>query len=46
MRPRLERFFTPFNYATISFVALFAAGALNALLIGLFHHKLLRGLRR
>ncbi|WKZ67677.1 MAG: hypothetical protein QY325_07045 [Flavobacteriales bacterium] len=42
VRPRLTRFFTPFNYASISFFALLATGAFNALLIGAIHHKLLR----
>lgn len=42
IRPRLERFFTPFNYATITFFALLAVSGLQALLIGALHHKLLR----
>jgi hypothetical protein len=42
IRPRLTRFFTPFNYASISFFALLATGAFNALFLGAIHHKLLR----
>lgn len=45
IRPRLTKFFTPFNYASISFFALLATGAANALLIGAIHHKILRRLR-
>jgi hypothetical protein len=46
VRPRIERFFTPFNYASLTFFALLAAGAFNALVIGIIHHKFLRRLRR
>ena len=46
IRPRLQGFFTPFNYATISFVALLVTGAIQALVIGLFHHKVMRSFRR
>lgn len=46
IRPRLRQFFTPFNYATITFFALLATGGFNALLIGILHHKVLRRLRR
>lgn len=42
VRPKLMRFFTPFNYASISFFALLAVGLANALIIGTIHHKLLR----
>lgn len=42
VRPRMLRFFTPFNYASISFFALLAVGLANALVIGAIHHKLLR----
>lgn len=42
VRPRLMAFFTPFNYASMSFFALLAVGVANALLIGAIHHKLLR----
>lgn len=42
VRPKLMRFFTPFNYASISFFALLAVGLANALIIGAIHHKLLR----
>lgn len=45
IRPRIEKFFTPFNYASMTFFALLAFGAFNALAIGLIHHKLLRRLR-
>jgi len=46
IRPRLTKFFTPFNYASITFFALLAFGGLLALLIGMLHHKVLRRLRR
>jgi hypothetical protein len=42
VRPRMLRFFTPFNYASISFFALLAVGLANALVVGAIHHKLLR----
>jgi len=45
IRPRLTKFFTPFNYASITFFTLLLVGAFNALLIGLLHHKVLRRLR-
>lgn len=46
IRPRMERFFTPFNYTTITFFTMLIVGAMNALLIGMLHHKVLRRLRR
>ncbi|MBX2972081.1 MAG: hypothetical protein KF797_03175 [Flavobacteriales bacterium] len=46
IRPRLEKFFTPFNYASMTFFALLLAGGFNALAVGLLHHKMLRKLRR
>ncbi len=42
IRPRMEQFFTPFNYATISFLAMLAAGAFHTLFIGALQHKVLR----
>lgn len=42
VRPKLMRFFTPFNYASISFFALLATSLFNALVIGAIHHKVLR----
>ena len=42
VRERMERFFTPFNYATITFFALLAVGAVQTFIIGLLHHKLMR----
>ncbi|MCB9185053.1 MAG: hypothetical protein H6591_14180 [Flavobacteriales bacterium] len=45
IRPRLSRFFTPFNYASISFFALLITGGGLALFIGAIHHKLLRRFR-
>ena len=45
IRPRLQQFFTPFNYTTITFFALLLTGALNALLLGMLHHKVLRKMR-
>jgi hypothetical protein len=44
-RQRLEAMFTPFNYASISFFAMLAVGAFNALLVAALHHKVLRRLR-
>lgn len=46
IRPRLTQFFTPFNYASITFFALLAFGGLLALVIGMLHHKVLRRIRR
>lgn len=46
VRAQLERFFTPFNYATITFFALLVIGAINSLIVSLLHHKVLRNLRR
>lgn len=46
IRPRLEQFFTPFNYATITFFALLVVSAMLSFVIGLLHHKLLRPFRR
>jgi hypothetical protein len=45
IRERMEQFFTPFNYATITFFALLITGAFQAFLIGLVHHKFLRRFR-
>lgn len=42
VRERMERFFTPFNYATITFFALLAVGAAQTFIIGLLHHKVMR----
>lgn len=41
----LGAMFTPFNYASITFFALLAVGAFNALLVAILHHKVLRKLR-
>jgi len=46
VRPRITQFFTPFNYASMSFFALLAAGVANSLIIGAIHHKVLRRTRR
>ena len=46
IRPRMEQFFTPFNYASMTFFTLLAVGAFNAVTIGLLHHKVLRKLVR
>ena len=46
IRPRIEKFFTPFNYASMTFFTLLIAGGFNALAIGMLHHKVLRKLRR
>lgn len=45
IRPRLEKFFTPFNYASMTFFALLLVGGFNALAVGLLHHKVLRKYR-
>ncbi|MGV3637081.1 MAG: hypothetical protein ACO1NQ_05485 [Flavobacteriales bacterium] len=45
IRPRLEKFFTPFNYASMTFFALLLVGGFNALAVGLVHHKVLRKYR-
>ncbi|MCB0770095.1 MAG: DUF4199 family protein [Flavobacteriales bacterium] len=42
IRPRLEKFFTPFNYASMTFFSLLIVAAFNALVLGLLHHKVLR----
>ena len=46
IRPRLEKFFTPFNYTSITFFGLLIAGGFNALMLGMLHHKVLRRFRR
>lgn len=46
IRPRMEQFFTPFNYASMTFFTLLAVSAFNAITIGLLHHKVLRKLVR
>ena len=46
IRPRMERFFTSFNYTTITFFTMLIAGAFNALLLGALHHKMLRRFTR
>lgn len=46
VRERLERFFTPFNYATITFFALLITGAFQSFLIAVVHHKVLRSFMR
>ena len=42
IRPRMEKFFTPFNYASMTFFALLVVGGVQALVLGLLHHKVLR----
>lgn len=46
IRPRLEQFFTPFNYATITFFSLMVVSGILSLVIGLMHHKILRRFRQ
>lgn len=46
IRPRMEQFFTPFNYASMTFFTLLAVGAFNAITLALLHHKVLRKLIR
>lgn len=41
-RASLTAFFTPFNYASITFFSLLALSAFNALVLAAIHHKLLR----
>ncbi|HNR55811.1 MAG TPA: hypothetical protein PKJ19_11640 [Flavobacteriales bacterium] len=45
IRPRMEKFFTPFNYASMTFFTLLIVGGFNALAVGLIHHKVLRRIR-
>lgn len=45
-RRRFSGFFTPFNYASMSFFALLAISLFNALFLGAIHHKLLRRVMR
>lgn len=45
IRPRLERFFTPFNYATITLFSLLVVSGVLSFVIGLFQHKVLRRFR-
>ncbi len=46
IRERMEKFFTPFNYASMTFFVLLIVGAVNTMLIGLLHHKVLRRITR
>jgi hypothetical protein len=46
MRPRIERFFSPFNYASISFFAMLSGGAALSLVSAVLHHVVLRRFRR
>lgn len=46
IRPRMEKFFTSFNYASMTFFALLLVGGINALAVGLLHHKVLRRFTR
>ncbi len=41
-RAELTNVFNPFSYASITFFTLLIVGAMNALIIGLLHHKVLR----
>lgn len=45
VRERLNAFFNPGKYAFMTFIGLFALGAVNALFFALVHHKLLRKYR-
>ena len=45
IRPRMEAFFTPFNYSTITLAGLLIAGAMLTLLAAVFQHKVLRRLK-
>jgi hypothetical protein len=46
IRPALEQFFTPFNYATITFFALMVSSAIISFIVAVVHHKVLRHFRR
>src|SRR5690606_26190566 len=46
IRPQIEQFFSPFNYASLTFFGLLLIGAINAVLIAALHHKLLRKVRQ
>ena len=46
VRPRVEAFITPFNYASLTFFALLLAGGINALLIAMIHYRFLSRFRR
>ena len=41
-RERVEAFFSPFKYATITLAAFMVIGAVDALVCALLHHKVLR----
>jgi hypothetical protein len=45
VRERLNAFFNPGKYAFMTFIGLFALGAVNALFFAIVHHKLLRRYR-
>ncbi|MDX9749756.1 MAG: DUF4199 family protein [Flavobacteriales bacterium] len=46
IRPRMEQFFTPFNYATITLATLLLSGGILTVIAAVFQHKVLRRLRR
>lgn len=46
IRPRLEQFFTPFNYATITLFSLLVVSGFLSLFIAAIQHKLLRRFRQ
>lgn len=46
IRPRLEKFFTSFNYASMTFFSLLLSGGFFALAVGMLHHKVLRKFTR
>lgn len=46
IRPRLEKFFTPFNYATITLFSLLVVSGILSLFIAAVQHKLLRRFRQ
>lgn len=46
IRPRMEQFFTPFNYSTITLAALLISGAILTVVAAVFQHKVLRRVRR
>lgn len=46
IRPRLEQFFTPFNFATITLFALLVVSGILSLFIAAIQHKVLRRFRQ
>jgi hypothetical protein len=45
-RAKVERYYSPFSYATITFFGLLLLGVMNTLIFGALHHKVLRRFKR